>query len=166
MPGVKGAGGPPPKRDAERRRANDPALGAATVAPGAAEVVVPPPDPEWHPVARMWFESLAGSGQSVFYEPSDWATAYMIAESMSRELGSQPVVVGSGKDATVEMHKLPPKGASLAAWLKAMTSLMVTEGDRRRLRLELARPVADGEPEGGSVSELDQYRQRIASVSS
>jgi hypothetical protein len=161
MPGVKGAGGPPPKRDAERRRANEPALGAATVAEGATEVPVPEADPEWHQVARMWFESLAGSGQSVFYEPSDWATAYLIAEAISRELGSQPVVVGSGKDATVEMHKLPPKGASLAAWLKAMTSLMVTEGDRRRLRLELERPTVAEDEGGASVSELDLYRQRI-----
>ena len=164
MPGVKGAGGPPPKRDAERRRSNDPALGPATVADGAADVVVPDADPDWHPVARMWFESLAGSGQSVFYEPSDWATAYVVAESISREFGGQPIVVGSGKDATVEMHNLPPKGASLAAWLKAMTSLMVTEGDRRRLRLELARPPADEESGGGSVSELDESRQRIPRI--
>lgn len=163
MPGVKGAGGPPPKRDSQRRRSNDPVLGSATVAPGAEVVVVPAADTEWHPVARGWFESLAASGQSRFYEPSDWATAYVVAESMSRELQPQPLVVGSGKDATVEMHKVPPKGASLAAWLKAMTALMVTEGDRRRLRLELERPVADGEKDGGSVSWIDDARERLRS---
>lgn len=157
MAGVPGAGGVPPKRDAQRRRSNAPALGEATAAPGAAVVEVPEADPEWHPVALRWFESLAKSGQSVFYEPSDWLTAFMLAESMSRELKPQTVV---DKEGNVHMVSLPPKGASLAAWLKGMTTLMVTEGDRRRARLELFRPSAGGE-EDADVSELDDYRRRL-----
>jgi hypothetical protein len=122
---------------------------------------VPDGDSDWHPVALRWFESLAGSGQSVFYEPSDWATAYLIAESMSVELKPQPVV--DKETGNVEWVRFPPKGASLAAWLKAMSSLMVTEGDRRRARLELERPTPDGE-EGGDadVSWLDDARRRAS----
>ena len=161
MAGVKGAGGPPPKRDDQRRRANDPALGSADVAPGG-EVVIPDADPEWHQVAALWFGSLASSGQSAFYESSDWATAYVIAESISRELKPQPLV-GKGDDGepTVEWVSLPPKGASLAAWLKGMTTLMVTEGDRRRMRLELQRPQPDVGGEDGNVTHIDDAARRL-----
>lgn len=161
MPGVPGSGGPPPKRSDQRRRRNKPDT-PVTAAAGAARVTVPAADKEWHPVARRWYLSLRQSGQSAFYQPSDWATAYLIAEAMSRELNPQPMVVGRGDEASVEMVSLPPKGASLAAWLKAMTTLMVTEGDRRRLRLELSRP-EEGEEADADVSELDEYRQKLRS---
>lgn len=160
MPGVKGSGGPPPKRSDQRRRKNKPATGETTKATGAKKVARPRVDTKWHPVAKRWFESLSKSGQSAFYEPSDWATAYLLAESISRELQPQPMVVGLGEDAEVQMVTLPPKGASLAAWLKAMTSLMVTEGDRRRLRLELERPAA-GEADDGKVTWIEDARKRL-----
>lgn len=163
MAGVKGAGGPPPKRSDQRRRRNVPAAGEPQSAPGVAPVV-PDPDPEWHPVARRWFESLKGSGQAAFYQSSDWALAFVLAESMSRELNPQPVVVGRGEDARVEMLNLPPKGASLAAWLKGMTALLVSEGDRRRAALELQRPSPVGSDreggEAGNVAVLDAWRAR------
>lgn len=161
MAGVKGAGGPPPKRSGQRRRTNKQAVPTEKAA-GASKVSRPRVDSKWHPVAKRWFQSLGESGQAAFYEPSDWATAYVIAEAMSRELNPQPMVVGGGKDAYVEMVTLPPKGASLAAWLKAMTSLMVTEGDRRRLRLELERP-GGAEEAPADVSQLDEYRRRLQS---
>lgn len=163
MAGVKGAGGPPPKRSDQRRRRNTPVAGEPQQAPGG-EVVVPEPDEAWHPVARRWFESLKGSGQSRFYESSDWGLAFLLAESMSRELHPQPIVIGKGENARVEMFTTPPKGASLAAWLKGMTALLVSEGDRRRAALELQRPQkppADGTAEeDGSVTVLDSWRAR------
>lgn len=48
----------------------------------------------------------------------------------------------------------------MAAWLRGMTSLMVTEGDRRRARVEFLRG-SDGEEEGADVSELAEYRTRL-----
>lgn len=153
--------GPIPKRTTQRRRKNKPEV-PAKKSVGARTVPRPRADPKWHPVAKRWFNSLGPSGQSAFYEPSDWATAYAVAEAMSRELNPQPMVVGQGEHAHVEMVLLPPKGASLAAWLKAMTSLMVTEGDRRRARLELERPAAGGEVTA-NVSELDEFRRRLSS---
>lgn len=151
--------GPPPKRSDQRRRANKPVV-PVEIAEGASVVKPPPVNGKWHPVAKRWFQSLRESGQAKFYEPSDWATAYLIAEAMSRELQPQPV--GTTDDGKVLMASLPPKGASLSAWLRAMTSLMVTEGDRRRLRLELQRP-DEGDEEATSVSELDEYRRRLTS---
>jgi hypothetical protein len=58
----------------------------------------------------------------------------------------------------VRMVELPPKAASVAAWLKGMTALLVTEGDRRRAQLELQRPEAQ-EAEG-NVSWIEDARRR------
>lgn len=154
--------GPVPKRSDQRRRANKPTDSEAVVQAEAAAVVeVPEADPDWHPVAAKWFTSLASSGQSAFYEPSDWAVAYLLAESISRELGDQPITVGQGEAARVEMHRLPPKGASLAAWLKGMSSLMATEGDRRRMRVELVRPQPDDGGEAANVTHIDDAARRL-----
>ena len=160
MPGVPGAGGPPPKRSSQRRRTNTPAAGEPQHAPGAAEVVVPKPNSRWHPIAKRWFLSLAASGQAQFYEPSDWAAAELLAESMSRDL--RPQVVGITDSGKVVKEAIPLKGASLAAYLKAFAALLVTEGDRRRVRLELERPAPEGEGEGdGNVTYLDRFREGL-----
>lgn len=159
MPGVKGAGGPVPKRSDQRRRRNK--ANEPTKAPAGAKVEPPEAPEHWHETARAWYESLALSGQSVFYEPADWATAFVIAESMSRDL--KPQVVGIKEESGDPVFAIVPlKGASLSAYLKAMSLLLVTEGDRRRAGLELQRPVQ--QPEGAdtsNVASLDDLRSRL-----
>lgn len=150
--------GPIPKRSDQRRRRN--ASNKVETAPGAAEVPIPAPDEDWHPIAIQWYESLAESGESVFYEPSDWATAYIIAESISRDLlpqfvGSNPI---TGNDI---VRSIPMKGANLAAYLKAMNNLMVTEGDRRRYRLELERGDPDTSEEDAKVAQMAEYKRAV-----
>lgn len=113
-------------------------------------------------MARLWYESLAGSGQAAFYEPSDWATAYVIAESMSRDLKPQPIGVHPETGRPVRAA-IPMRGASLSAYLRAMTALMVTEGDRRRARLELEREQPSAE-EAPDVSWIDDARARLAAA--
>lgn len=143
--------GPPPKRDAERVRRHKPVIETETVDVAelaARPVEIPVPDADWHPIATSWYESLKSSGQAIFYEPSDWWTAYLIAESISRDLEEQ--VVGVTPMGEVLKSEIPMKGASLAAYLKAFSALMVTEGDRRKMRIELERAkikaeVTDGE---------------------
>jgi len=88
--------GPVPKRSSDRRRRNAPVGGEIIEAPAAVVVDIPESDSEWHPVARRWFESLKLSGQRRWYEPSDWAIAYLIAESISRDLNPQFVGVTAG----------------------------------------------------------------------
>lgn len=127
----------------------------------AKGAVMPPASDKWHYIARHWYDSLAESGQSEFYEASDWALAQMVAESISRDL--KPQVVGVN-DETGEpvLAVIPMKGASLGAYLKAMTALMVSEGDRRRAGLELRRTSPDAaEPEDPTVTSLNEYRKRL-----
>lgn len=159
--GALGERGPVPKRSGQRRRRNK---GDEPAKAEAGKVTRPAPDDNWHATARLWYESLAESGQSVFYEASDWATAYLLAESISRDL--KPQVVGVNEQTGEPVFAvIPMKGASLAAYLKAMTALLVTEGDRRRARLELERPKSDDEETGDSVgvSYMDDFRSRALS---
>ncbi len=153
-----GSRGPTPKRSAERRRRNKeskPTKGTA-----APKTRKPPADKDWHPIAKRWYDSLAKSGQSEFYEPSDWAMAQIIAESISRDLEPQVVAVPE-KTGQPVFEKVPMKGASLSAYLKAMNALMVSEGDRRRAGIELERAGAAEEEAPAGVVALDEYRREL-----
>ena len=156
--------GPIPKRDAERRRRNKPAVETTTVDLDtliAGEIEVPVVDEEWHPIAQHIFTAAQASGQSIFYEPSDWAALLLLCEQVSRSLAPQPVVVGSGEEARVEMHTVPVNGAVMGQINKAMASLMLLEGDRRKLRIELERKrQRDAMLEAGSnVVSITQTRE-------
>lgn len=135
--------GPVPERSDRRRRANRPEVDIET-APGASRVTAPTPLPGWHPIALSWYESLALSGQSFWYQPSDWAEAVFLAEVMSEALTAGSI-----------------NGPKLSAILSGASRLMTTEGDRRRMRIELAKPAED-EDETAAVTALDDYRARFA----
>lgn len=158
-----GSRGPVPKRSEQRRRANKPATlsGEISKAPATPTVEAPEASEEWHPVARRWYLSLAASGQATFYEPSDWATAYLIAESISRDLNPQFVGVTAGDRSEPIYEVIPLKGASLAAYLKAMGNLLATEGDRRRASIELQRGAVIDVDEDASVTAMADYRAQI-----
>lgn len=161
MPGVKGSGGPPPKRSDQRRRTNTPAAGEPVKVVDESAVVIPPLDGGWHEVARIVWVSLENSGQSKFYTSSDWSAAYLLCESISREMSPQPVVVGRGESSFVEMHNLPPKGASLSAWRAVMASLLMTEGDRRRAALELERPKPPEQEQKSTVTSIASWKAAV-----
>jgi hypothetical protein len=123
----------------------------------SAELEVPLADPTWHPLAIQWYSSLTRSGQSYYYEASDWATALLIAESISQELNARPIIVGG----ELRFVRQPPRPGVLGQWLKASTALLATEGDRRRSLLELQRQTSreDGDDD---VTNLDDVRARLA----
>jgi hypothetical protein len=106
-------------------------------------------------VAKAWYLSLAQSGQSWWYQASDWATAVLLAEEMSRCL--RPQYVGFNEVTGEAIYADWPLGNSLAAILKGMTSLLCTEGDRRRARIELER--RERTADTGTVSWIDQARR-------
>lgn len=132
--------GPVPKRTAERRRRNR-TPGQTSVAVAGA---VRPPRAlkEWHPLARRWYNSLKTSGQSQFYEPTDWAFAMYIAQVMSTNLEQERF------SATL-----------FAAVLGGMESLLSTEASRRRARLEIERELGPAAEAGPTV--LDEYREKL-----
>lgn len=147
------------KRQLEQAIADAGRVPAEVVSSPARGSVAPPAEDGWHPIARRWYESLAASGQSDFYEESDWALAQLTAESISRDL--LPQVVGVTDDGDVIEREVPIKGASLAAYLKSMTALMVSEADRRRAGIELKRSVPEAEPADPKVTSIAKYRAKV-----
>lgn len=142
-----GAHGPIPKRSEERRRRNKsdgPGLAKAPSGPPADVPDLPDPDPLWHSIATDWYLSLQESGQAAFYQPSDWAVARYAAELMSRGLSSDR----------------PPNGQYVAALNSVMASLLTTEGDRRRARIELERQPAERQEPAG-VTAIADYRAQL-----
>lgn len=120
-----GTRGPVPNRSDQRRRANKPEV-PIIHAPSAAtsRTSVPEADGEWHRLAADWFNALAESGQSQFFEASDWAQARVWAHLLS-----------------VELFKDKPSAMMIAAWSSGAAELLTTEGARRRMRIELERAV-------------------------
>ena len=149
-----GSRGPIPKREAERMGHSKPETPVESV-PVSGSVQIPPADPKWHPTARLIYDSLPTSGQAKFYEPSDWSTAYLLAESLSRDL--KPQSIGITDEGKVIRAYVPLKGASLAAYLKGFAALGVTEGDRRRMGIEIDRKAT--KPELAAVTVMDEYRE-------
>jgi hypothetical protein len=138
-----GERGPIPKRSESRQRRNTPAS-SITKAPGADRVIIPAANKEWHPIATRLWRSLAKSGQSKFYEPSDWALAYSLMDDLS-------------------YYKFATKrsGQMLASIMASLSTLLLTEGDRRRVSMELSRPTAE-QLESEGVTEMKQWQERLA----
>jgi len=104
---------------------------------------MPPADEGWHPIARDWYCSLDESGQSQFFEPSDWQAARYVAEVMSKNLAA-------GRFSAMLFS---------AVW-SAMTELLSTEASRRRVRMEIEREAGEATPPAG-VTALDEYRRSL-----
>ncbi|ASN69179.1 hypothetical protein 7S3_1 [uncultured Caudovirales phage] len=132
--------GPVPKRSAERRRRNKTGVTSAVVG-SIGGSVQPAGDPRWHSIAAALWEALGESGQAQFYEPSDWAFAFSLMDDLSYYKSAER-----------------RSGQMLQSIYSAFERLLVTEGDRRRARLELER--ADSAPvDDENVAIMDDYRR-------
>lgn len=156
-----GERGPIPKRTEERRRrnkTNDQGESLEvdqvdlTSFDGGDVVPVPEPNPNWHPAALAIWEAAADSGQRVFFEKSDWAVLALLCSQITQhyrddlviEKVKLPMENGSGGGEELVRGSMPMNGGTISAILKGFASLGLTEGDRRRMRLELKRG-GDGE---------------------
>lgn len=143
-----GERGPVPKRSNQKHghRSQEEKAEYEKVTVDEPPSVMPEPEEGWHQIAKDWYLALKDSGQSRFYEPSDWATAKYLAEAMSKNLNAGRF-----------------SGQLFAAIMSGMSSLLVTEGDRRRVKLELERtgPVTDPD-ELASVTAISDWQRRVA----
>lgn len=141
-----GTRGPVPKHSEDRKRRNSPANDAGVekvVVESSVDISIPTPDANWHPIALRLWDSLALSGQSRFYEPSDWALAYSLMD-----------------DLTYYKFATKRSGQMLASIYAQMSSLLITEGDRRRVGIELARKSSE-ELESAGVMEMNKWREAL-----
>lgn len=136
--------GPPPKRSDQRVRRNKPEVEIDKVT-AIGSVRVPDlglDDP--HPMILDFYESLKLSAQTQYYEPSDWQFARWTLHWMDELLKSSK-----------------PSSMMLQTVNSALSDLLVTEGERRRVRMEIERGGQTPEQEKvASVSEL--FKERFA----
>lgn len=122
-------------RPRERKGSNQPA-----VTPGILrDVVIPHKHQDWHPIAVKMWDALKTSGQADFFQNSDWAFAYSLMDDLS-------YYKKSGKRS----------GQMLQSIYSALERLLVTEADRRRVRIELSAPEDDSE--SAAVLAIADYR--------
>ncbi len=148
------SGGRLPKRSTERRRRN--VVPGETIINRGEAVRVPRLPYRMHPVATRWYNALKTSGQSDYFEPSDWQAAVILAVKLSAHLSSSSIsnrlqmIADSieDKDAAEQLREISrnvPSGsaAEFAALWSAMGDLLTTESARRRARMEVERGVQE-----------------------
>ena len=113
--------GPMPKRDADRVRRNKPDVPTRI---GAAMPTDPPAeDRKWHVVAKRLYRSIKHSGQSKFWQQTDWEYARLTMDQLSKMLDSA--------------GDKPLRATQLTEINSMLGQLMFTEPERRRARIEL-----------------------------
>jgi len=138
--------GPIPKRSEERIRRNaaDVEIDKVTA---IGPVAIPPLGiPDAHPFVTEIYESMKKSAQKKYYEPTDWAYAKTTLHFLNKLLWSPK-----------------PSAQMLAAVNTMLTSLLLTEGDRRRVRIEVERKANQGDAAVVQISDI--YRQRLEEAS-
>lgn len=134
--------GPVPKRSEHRRRRNKEGGEVETLNVKNPFVDMPAPDPEWHPLVHDWYVSLMESAQSRFYEPSDHQHARLLAHLLSTAL----------REKEDEDRKLP--AMLLQTIFSEMSKLLTTEGERRRMRLEIERGDSGADKDRAEVTSI------------
>ena len=142
--------GPMPKRSEERTRRNRPENeGGVPLSKGIAYGGRPPAaKTHWEKPVKDWYNALKKSGMADYYEQSDWAMAVLIAEELDAYY----------KDAARPGGKR--SAMMLATIFSAMESLGVTEGERRRMRIELDKPVEE-EQKPAHIVAIAAYPQQL-----
>lgn len=137
-----GARGPVPKRSDQRIRRNKDDAGPVEKVVSLEAVEVPElglVDP--HPLITDFYNGLIDSVQAQYYEPSDWAFARWTLHFADQLVKSKR-----------------PSSQMLVAINSALSDLLVSEGSRRRVRLEVERQQAGGE----LIDLAAMFRERMA----
>lgn len=145
-----GQRGPVPNRsdDLARPRERKGGDNTAVTKGSSRPATIPQANEGWHPIALMLWNSTLESGQTDFYESSDYAFLYSVCEDLSYYKNAP-----NGKRS----------GQMLVAIYGAFERLLLTEGDRRRVRLELQGE--DTGPDEAVAQVMGDYEKRLHLVS-
>lgn len=143
---------PAPKKKPGQRtgagsgRADDPRFIKVSQGTSAGgDLPIPEADPTWKPKARSWYNSLKLSGQSEWFEPSDWATAVAAADAY---------------DTFLRTHN----ASILAQFVRLSERLGATLTDRARSRIVLEEPITEDEDEDAADQAVQGWQGRLHSV--
>lgn len=137
--------GPIPQRSTERTRRNKTGEDGLEIKKGVAlpyEWVEP--NPEWPEFLTDYFESFKESGMQAYFQQTDVAQLYMACEILSQQFNT-------GR----------PSAMMVAEAFKLLDGLGATEGERRRIKIELEEPGAGEVEEDAKVTHLADARARL-----
>ena len=167
-----GARGPVPKRDIERRRRNKPAKPTTTI-PATGEVRVPQASSGWCRRARALWREAKKSPMAQCYEGTDWQMLAYLCDLMTtlfrpgrlslpleRAIREAASAEGLTKDERLYLEwmlaPVRPSAQLVASMNSVLTTLGLTEGDRRRMGVEIER---GSEKKPAGVLDMDDYRR-------
>jgi hypothetical protein len=108
-------------------------------------IEIPEASAKWVPQARSWYNSLRLSGQSDFYEASDWSTAVAAAQAYDIFLKTYNAAV-------------------FASFVRLSERLAVTVTDRKRSRIELTDPEVSDADEDAADAAVIEWQGRLGVV--
>ena len=98
----------------------------------------------WDQAARRMWDALEQSEQTEFYEPSDWAVAYNLMEDLTYYRGTEF-----------------RSGAQMQVLQAAMGSLLITEGDRRRMQMDLHKETSTTSGTTAGDLEVERWKKQL-----
>lgn len=135
---------PAPKRSDQRRRRNKVDIDKVEI---SGLVAVPELGIDRvHPMVADVYRSLSESGQSRYFEPSDWQRARIMCWNLNK-------MIRSGK----------PSAMLMAALQKDMDALLMSEPERRRVHMEIERGEIDTTEHDAKVAAMKDYRRMASS---
>lgn len=137
--------GPIPKRDEERIRRNKPET-PTTKVEAIGEVKIPTLRiHNARGIVKDIYESFKNSAQTRYYEPSDWEMLRLNLILLDQQLKAGRA-----------------NGQIMATIMSQFASLLATEGDRRRIRMEIERNTEDNDAKVFDVAQMFLDRQNNA----
>ena len=140
-------------------------------------------DAKWHPTAKRMYDAIGKSGQSFWFQQTDWEMAFSLCEDLSAYKRQQDDAVRAralraGWDSEAASLKpsereargftrdrppllRDPSSQRLATIYMELGKLGMSESERRRAGIELRPDESDVVP--ASVSVIDSYRERLRS---
>lgn len=134
--------GPVPKRSSERVRTHDNNVIDKVHAFGVVRKPELGLGDSVHPIIADFWESVGESAQSRYYEASDWQYLRVSLHFLNQ-------LLKSGK----------PSAQMLTVVNQMLTDLLVSEGSRRRVRMEIERNVTN---EDAEVKNISDYFRKLA----
>ncbi len=137
--------GPVPNRPGDHSRDRDlNRAGRLPISKGTLRPVdnIPPHDESWPEMVQDLYLSAAESGQSDFYQQSDWMMWWSLCD-----------------DLAYYKKQTRRSGQMLQTIYSAMTDLLVTEGARRKARVILSDP--EPEQDDAAVLALADYKEAL-----
>lgn len=139
-----GVRGPMPKRSEERTRRNKEGEDGIALRKGEAlSFYWRDPSSDWDEATTNFYMSLRAGGMNAYYQQSDVEYAWLVCDEFNRYRS------GSGRSAVM-----------FASLVASLSGLGITEGERRRIHIELDVPVEDNVRDAGVIA-IEEWRQKL-----